>query len=165
MTTHQKILLIEKYRGVLATLTEDILAYFQANSLKKTRLMEYLREKLPAAQEMTNVAFYEKIKGPTRWKYEEIILVLEFIKASEKRETVIAFYHLINEVVNKDIDKSPFQFKFFTNFFEEHFGLTYASVYYQPIRWRYNLDELSELYRLIEHIEKFKLLKGTPLLP
>jgi hypothetical protein len=164
MTTHQKIVLIEKYRMVLATMTDDLLTYFQVNGLKKTQLMNYLRDKNPSSKEMTNVAFYEKIKGPTRWKYEEIVLALEFINATEKKETVIAFYQLINEVVNKDIDKSPFQFKFFTNFFEEHFGLTYASVYYQPIRWRYNLDELLELYRLIEHVEKFKLLNGTPLL-
>lgn len=164
MTTYQKIVLIEKYRRVLDTLTEDLLTYFQVNGLKKTQLMNYLRERNPSSKEMTNVAFYEKIKGPTRWKYEEIVLVLEFINSTEKKETVIAFYHLINEVVNKDIDKSPFQFKFFTNFFEEHFGLTYASVYYQPIRWRYNLDELVELYRLIEHVEKFKLSNGVPLL-
>lgn len=149
---------------VLATMTDDLLTYFQVNGLKKTQLMNYLRDKNPSSKEMTNVAFYEKIKGPTRWKYEEIVLALEFINATEKKETVIAFYQLINEVVNKDIDKSPFQFKFFTNFFEEHFGLTYASVYYQPIRWRYNLDELVELYRLIDHVEKFKLLSGTPLL-
>ncbi len=149
---------------VLATMTDDLLTYVQVNGLKKTQLMNYLRDKNPSSKEMTNVAFYEKIKGPTRWKYEEIVLALEFINATEKKETVIAFYHLINEVVNKDIDKSPFQFKFFTNFFEEHFGLTYASVYYQPIRWRYNLDELVELYRLIDHVEKFKLLSGTPLL-
>lgn len=164
MTTHQKIVLIEQYRRVLATMTDDLLTYFQVNGLKKTQLMNYLRDKNPSSKEMTNVAFYEKIKGPTRWKYEEIVLALEFINATEKKETVIAFYQLINEEVNKDIDKSPFQFKFFTNLFEEHFGLTYASVYYQPIRWRYNLDELLEVYRLIDHVEKFKLLNGSPLI-
>lgn len=164
MTTHQKIALIEKYRKVINELSNDLLAHFERNGLKKTQLMNYLRDKNPSSKEMTNVAFYEKIKGPTRWKYDEILLVLDFIYAYDKKETVIAFYHLINEEVNKDIDKSPFQFKFFTNFFEEHFGLTYASVYYQPIRWRYNLDELLELYRLIDHVERFKLLSGTPLL-
>lgn len=164
MTTHQKIVLIEKYRSVLATLTEDLLTHFNVNNLKKTQLMNYLRDKNASSKEMTNVAFYEKIKGPTRWKYEELVLVLAFINAPEKKEIVICFYDLINEEVNKDIDKSPFQFKFFTNFFEEHFGLTYASVYYQPIRWRYNLDELLEVYRLIDHVEKFKLLNGSPLI-
>ena len=103
------------------------------------------------------MAFDEKIKNANRWKINEGIIVLEYLNALDKKEVVASFYQFITEEVNKDIDKSPFQFKFFTTFYDEHFGLTYASAYYQPLRWRYHLDALVELYRMIEHIEKFKL--------
>ena len=157
MNTHQKILLIEKYRKIMDTLQEDLLSYFKVNGIKKTHLMFYLRERLSSTQEITNVAFYEKIKNANRWKLDEVQIVLEYMNASEKKEIVASFYQLINEEVNKDIEKSPFQFKFLTSFYEQHFDLTYSSVYYQPMRWRYHLDGLSELYRLIAHMEMFKL--------
>jgi uncharacterized protein YktA (UPF0223 family) len=156
MTTHQKIVLIEKYRRVLATLSEDLLAYLKTNKMKRTQLMTYLRAKNPSLNEMTNVAFYEKIKGPTRWRYEEILLVLEFMNAREKKKVVIQFYHLIKEEVKGDINNSPFQFTFLATFLEKHFDFSYESVQQYPIRWRYNLEELLEVYRLLEHVEKFK---------
>ena len=157
MNTHQKILLIEKYRMVMNTLQADLLAYLTIKGLKKTDLMFFLREHIPATQEISNVAFYEKIKNAKRWKINEILLVLEYMNALDNKEIVSSFYQLINEEVKKDIDKSPFQFKFLTSFYDEHFDLTYSSFYYQPERWRFHLDELVELYRLIEHMEKFRL--------
>ncbi|MEA5461979.1 hypothetical protein VB796_23110 [Arcicella sp. LKC2W] len=157
MNTHQKKILIEKYRTIMDTLQVDLITYFKVNGIKKTHLMFYLRERLSSTQEITNVAFYEKIKNANRWKLDEVQIVLEYMNALDKKEIVASFYQLINEEVNKDIEKSPFQFKYLTSFYEEHFGLTYSSVYYQPMRWRYHLDELLALYRLIEHMEKFKL--------
>jgi hypothetical protein len=157
MNTHQKKILIEKYRAIMDTLQVDLITYFKVNGIKKTHLMFYLRERLSSTQEITNVAFYEKIKNANRWKLDEVQIVLEYMNALDKKEIVASFYQLINEEVNKDIEKSPFQFKYLTSFYEEHFGLTYSSVYYQPMRWRYHLDELLALYRLIEHMEKFKL--------
>ena len=164
MNTHQKIVLIEKYRAIMATLQEDLLTYFKVNRVKKTHLMFYLRERLSTTQELTNVAFYQKIKNANRWKIDEVIIVLEYLNALDKKEIVTSFHQLITQEVNKDIDKSPFQFKFFTTFYDEHFGLTYASVYYQPLRWRYHLDALVELYRMIAHIEKFKLSNSKSLM-
>ena len=157
MNTHQKILLIQKYRKVMATLQEDLLTHFNVNGIKKTHLMFYLRERLSSTQQITNVAFYEKIKNASRWKMDEVQIVLEYMNALDKKETVASFYQLILEEVNNDIEKSPFQFKFLTSFYEQHFGLTFSSVCYQPIRWRYHLDELLELYRLIAHMELFEL--------
>ena len=141
----------------MATLQEDLLTHFNVNGIKKTHLMFYLRERLSSTQEITNVAFYEKIKNASRWKIDEVQIVLEYMNAFDKKEVVASFYQLIMEEVNKDIEKSPFQFKFLTSFYEQHFGLTFSSVYYQPIRWRYHLDELLELYRLIAHMELFEL--------
>ena len=157
MNTHQKIVLIEKYQVIMATLQEDLLTYFKENGVKKTHLMIYLRELLSTTQELTNVAFYQKIKNANRWKIDEVIIVLEYLNALEKKEIVTSFHQLITEEVKKDIDKSPFQFKFFTTFYDEHFGLTYASVYYQPVRWRYHLAALLTLYHLLELIETFTL--------
>lgn len=141
----------------MATLQEDLLTHFNVNGIKKTHLMFYLRERLSTTQEITNVAFYEKIKNASRWKIDEVQIVLEYMNALDKKEAVASFYQLIMEEVNKDIEKSPFQFKFLTSFYEQHFGLTFSSVYYQPMRWRYHLDELLELYRLIAHMELFEL--------
>ena len=154
MTTHQKIVLIEKYQGVLATLSDDLLGYLKANKMKRTQLMTYLRAKKPSLN--------EKIKGPTRWRYAEILLVLELMKARKKKKIVIQFYHLIQQEVKEDINNSPFQFTFLATFLEKHFDFSYESVQQYPIRWRYNLEELIEVYRLLEHFEKFKRSTKTP---
>jgi hypothetical protein len=80
-----------------------------------------------------------------------------------RKEVAIAFWDLIENKVNDDIEKSPFQYKFLTTFFKEYFNFTFASVWYQPWRWELNLDALIELYRLIEHMEKFNY--PTPTTP
>jgi hypothetical protein len=159
MNTIEKIQLIEQYRNILNELRADIAKYLIVNKLKKTDLIVFLREKLND-EKTTNVAFYAKIKNPYRWKYDEILLTLEFINDLEKKKVVISFYDLLKEQVNQDIDKSPFQFKFFMWFYDQYFDFDYSSVYYNPLRWRANLSELIEIYRLIAHVEHFKVSTG-----
>jgi hypothetical protein len=161
MNASQKIDIIIKYKELMMKLQNELMNYFELNSIKRILLLNFLKEKL--GYEITNMAFYEKLKNANRWKPNEIPLIFEFMHQPKKRDIAEAFWDLLNNKVNDDIEKSPFQFKFLTFFFKEYFDITFAGVWYQPWRWELNLDALIELYRLIEHMERFNF--PTPITP
>lgn len=156
MTNTQKIKLIESYDRVIENISNDISNHFQTFGVKKIDLINYLIEKHPIFKQTNLATIYLKIKNSSPWKYEEILIVCDYLGFQEKKEIIINFYKLLQEDVTNDIDKSPFQFKFLSSFFQEHFALNHASVYYEPLRWRFHLNALIELYRLIDHMNKFK---------
>jgi hypothetical protein len=67
------------------TLQVDLITYFTANGVKKTHLMLFLRERLSGKQEITNVAFYEKIKNANRLFpiISKMIIISKFISHSK----------------------------------------------------------------------------------
>jgi hypothetical protein len=163
MNTLQKIDIIIKYKELMKNLQNELMNYFELNCIKRIVLLNFLKEKLGESYDITNMTFYEKLKNANRWKSNEIPIVFEFMHQHKKKEIAVAFWDLIENKVNDDIEKSPFQYKFLTTFFKEYFNFTFASVWYQPWRWELNLDGLIELYRLIEHMEKFNY--PTPTTP
>jgi hypothetical protein len=108
MNTLQKIEIIIKYKELMQTLQVELMNYFELNSIKRILLLNFLKEKLGESYSITNMAFYEKLKNANRWKSNEIPVIYEFMHQHKKKDIAIAFWDLIENKVNEDIEKSPF---------------------------------------------------------
>jgi hypothetical protein len=76
--------IIIKYKELMQTLQNELMNYFELNSIKRIVLLNFLKEKLGESYDITNMAFYEKLKNANRWKSNEII-VFEFMHQHKKK--------------------------------------------------------------------------------
>jgi hypothetical protein len=85
MNTLQKIDIIIKYKELMKNLQNELMNYFELNSIKRIVLLNFLKEKLGESYDITNMTFYEKLKNANRWKSNEIPIIFEFMHQHKKK--------------------------------------------------------------------------------